>query len=624
MLRIKRPGHWVRYQETRMVRTAFRSILLFAGLAVAAGWSVNAQDPAAGGQGAQSAGAAAGRSAPPPPWRTGGVRTAPEAAERFKNFRPVTEATLLNPDPADWIHWRRTHDAWGFSPLKQIDRSNVDELQLVWVRPLGGGASMQPTPLVYQGVLYIPQPWGLVQAYDGVSGDLLWQYQRKFDYDPDTYFLSRLRGLGIIDDKIIVPTTDAHLVALDARSGKVVWEQKVADYTLGYRYTSGPLIAKGKIFQGMTGCERYKDDICFITAHDPATGKELWRTSTVQRPGDPGPDTWSGLPLNRRAGSDVWITGSFDPKLNLIYYSTANPKPWARVSRKTDGDNLYTNSTLALDPDTGRMVWHYQFTPGESLDIDDAYENMLVDYDGRQSLLKMGKLGILWELDRRTGRFIRSTDLGFQNVVEIDPTSGKVSFNAAMVPKKDEPVVGYCPGAFGVRNFRATAYHPDTGAIYIPIHPHCASSIFGDAAEENALPVYFYRDSKFTGQRFTSPGGGPHPAMPKGFAGMYVAMEARTGRILWRHQRVGQPTAAALTTAGGLMIGGEGEFVFALDAASGKQLWQTRLMTGVVGYPVTYAIGGTQYVAFATSNRPTSGAALCIFAIPQKSRGALL
>jgi alcohol dehydrogenase (cytochrome c) len=183
--------------------------------------------------------------------------------------------------------------------------------------------------------------------------------------------------------------------------------------------------------------------------------------------------------------------------------------------------------------------------------------------------------------------------------------------------------MNYCPGAFGVRNFRATAYHPETGAIYVPVHPACASSVFGDAAEENALPVYFYRDSKFTGQRSAGVGGGAHPAMPKGFAGMYVAMEAKTGKILWRHPRAGQPTAAALTSAGGLMFGGEGEYIFALDAATGKQLWQTRLMTGVVGYPVTYAIGSTQYVAFATSNRPTSGAALYVFAVPPRSRGQL-
>jgi alcohol dehydrogenase (cytochrome c) len=605
-----------------MLRTWVRIGLLAAGVAVAGLWT-SAQDTAnPAGRGAAVAQGGGGR-APAPPWQTGGQRTYPAAEERFKDFKPVTDAILENPDPSDWINFRRTYDAWGYSPLKQITRANVDQLQLVWVRQLGGGSSMQPTPLVYQGVMYVPQPWGLVQAYDGVSGELLWEYQRKFDYDPDTYFLSRLRSLAITGDRIIVGTTDAHLVALEARTGKVAWDQTIADYRLGYRYTAGPIVAKGKIIAGITGCERYKDDVCFISAHDPATGKELWRTSTIQRPGDPGPDTWSNLPLNRRAGSDVWMTGSYDPRLNLVYLSTANPKPWGRVSRKTDGDALYTNSTLALDPDTGKMVWYFQFTPGETHDIDDAFENMLIDHDGRQSLFKMGKLGILWELDRKTGKFVKSSDLGFQNVLEVDPTTGKVAYHPDQIPKLNVPTPVHCPGAFGVRNFRSTAYHPETGAIYIPIHPACVSETYTEAAEENALPVYYYRDNKLTGRRGGAPGGGVHPALPKGVAGQYVAMDIKTGKIVWRHSRQGQPTAAALTTAGGLMFGAEGEYVFALDAASGKQLWQPRLMTGAVGYPVTYAVGNTQYVVFATSNRPTSGAGLYVFALPPRARGPL-
>src|SRR3989442_1303171 len=188
--------------------------------------------------------------------------------------------------------------------------------------------------------------------------------------------------LAIYGDKIVIATNDAHLVALDARTGEVMWDQRVADAKLGYRYTSGPIIAKGKIIAGITGCEHYKDDICFISAHDPQTGKELWRTSTVARPGEPGGESWGDLPLNRRAGSDVWINGSYDPKLNLVFFSTAQAKPWARVSRKTDGDALYTNCTLALDPDTGKIVWYHQFTPGETHDLDDVFENTLIDYDG--------------------------------------------------------------------------------------------------------------------------------------------------------------------------------------------------------------------------------------------------
>src|SRR5262249_27646305 len=210
---------------------------------------------------------------------------------------------------------------------------------------------------------------------------------------------------AIYHDRIYVPTPDAHIVALDARTGRVAWDHTVADYRLGYRYTSGPLVARGKIIASITGCERYKDDVCFISAHDPDTGRELWRTSTIARPGEPDGDTWGDLPLNRRAGGDAWIPGSYDPSTNLVDWSVAQAKPWARISRRTGGDALYTNSTLALDPDSGKIVWYHQFVPGETHDQDEVFESVLVDHAGRQSLFKMGKLGILWEIDRVTGRF---------------------------------------------------------------------------------------------------------------------------------------------------------------------------------------------------------------------------
>ena len=537
---------------------------------------------------------------------------------RFKDFKPVTDAMLENPDTADWLNCRRTLDAWGYSPLNQINRSNVHQLQLVWAQPLGPG-NMQPTPLVHQGILYIPEPYGLVQALDGLTGDLLWQYKKNFEVNPDDIFLSRMRSLAIYGGKIIVTTSDAHIVALNARTGEVVWDRTVADYKLGYRYTSGAIVAKGKIIAGMTGCERYKDDICFISAHDPQTGRELWRTSTIARPGEPGGETWGDLPLNRRAGGDAWIAGSYDPKLNLVYWSTAQPKPWARVSRGTAGDALYTNCTLALDPDTGKMVWYYQFTPGETHDIDDAFENVLIDHDGRSSLFKMGKLGILWELDRKTGKYVSAHDLGYQTLVELDPTTGKVHYQADMIPKLKVPLK-YCPTSIGVRNWRATAYHPETQALYIPVHPSCTETVFGEVATENIGNFYYYRDPKYTGSRTL--GGFPHPASPQ-YRGHLIAMNIKTGQILWRHSMRSSAGAAALTTAGGLVVTADSEgYVFIDDVATGKVLFQTRLATPVQGFPVTYAIGGTQYLAVPAANRGTlDGAALYVFALPAAGRG---
>ena len=314
------------------------------------------------------------------------------AAAQEPGFARVTDAMLADPDPADWLSWRRTLDGWGYSPLDQIDRDNVHQLGLVWSWTMTAGLS-QTTPIVHDGVMYLPGPLNVVQALDAVTGDLLWEYRKQFERSPDDSFRARTRSIAIYDDKIYLNTNDAHIVALDARTGDVVWDHVVADNRLGYRYTSGPIVVNGKIVAGMTGCERYKDGTCFISAHDPQTGAELWRTSTIAQPGEPGGDTWGDLPATFRAGGDAWIPGSYDPATNLTYWSTSQAKPWARLSRGTDGDALYTNSVLALDPDTGKLDWYYQFVPGETHDLDDVFESVLIDHRGRQSLFKMGKLG---------------------------------------------------------------------------------------------------------------------------------------------------------------------------------------------------------------------------------------
>jgi alcohol dehydrogenase (cytochrome c) len=305
------------------------------------------------------------------------------AQTEVRRFRPVTDAMLLKPDPADWPNWRRTLNGWGYSPLNQITRHNVGQLQLAWSWTMQDGAD-EATPLVYDGIMYLPSPNG-VQALDGATGEFIWQF--------DHTGMAR-RSIAIHGDKILAATGEAHLIGLDARTGKLVWDQTVADHNLGYKYTSGPIVVKGKVIAGMTGCEKYKEDVCFISAHDPDTGRQLWRTNTVARPGEPGGDTWGDLPLKFRAGSDAWIPGSYDPGTNLIYWGTSQAKPWASAQRGTDGASLYTNSTLALDPDTGKIMWYYQHIPGETHDFDEVYENILVDRDGRQSLFKMGKIGV--------------------------------------------------------------------------------------------------------------------------------------------------------------------------------------------------------------------------------------
>ena len=353
---------------------------------------------------------------------------------------------------------------------------------------------------------------------------------------------------------------------MDARTGKLVWDTAVADSKLGYEYTSGPIVVRGKVIAGITGCTRYKDDVCFITGHDAATGKELWRTSTIARPGEPGGDTWGELPLAFRAGSDAWIPGSYDPETNLVYWGTAQAKPWARAVRGTDGAALYTNSTLALDPDTGRMKWYYQHIPGETHDMDEVFENILIDTGGRKSLFKMGKLGILWQLDRTTGAFIRSTDLGYQNIIDVDQHTGKVTYRPGKIPQIGVEL-DFCPSTAGFKSWRAMAFSPQTNALYIPINLNCEVATFGPGPAEKALG-----------------GGGVGPVRrrntkhPKsdGNLGEFLAMDIGSGKILWRHRTPSPSNTAALATAGGVVFGGDWDrHMYAYDATTGKLLWQT-------------------------------------------------
>ena len=554
------------------------------------------------------------------------------AQAQVTDFEPVTSEELLAPDDADWINWRRTLDGQGYSPLDQINRENVGSLQLAWSWAMQPGTD-EVTPLVHDGVMYVPSRSG-VQALDAATGDFLWEHARRraVPADEDLPINRRpgmaRRSIAIYGDKIFAGTSRAELIALDARTGELVWEHQVADSELGYRYTSGPIVVQGRVVAGMTGCERYKNDICFISAHDPETGAELWRTSTVARPGEPGGgDTWGDLPLTWRAGADAWIPGSYDPETNLIYWSTAQAKPWAIVQRGTEGAALYTNSTLALDPDTGEIRWYFQHIPAETHDLDEVFEIVLVDRGDGLSLFKMGKIGVLWELDPRSGAFRNAFDLGYQNIVDIHPVSGQGILVPERIPQIDVPV-DYCPGPGGLKNLWAMAYHPETEAFYVPLTPGCAHSIFG------AMPPPELGGGGVgpNDRRFTV-----HPQSPEQL-GDFVAMDSRTGELLWRRRSRWQYGTAVLTTGGGLVFVGDiDRHMYAFDARDGTELWRTRTPTATDGFPITYAVDGRQYVAVPsgpgwslswrnariafpeTMQRPPgAGSVLQVFALPRE------
>ena len=551
----------------------------------------------------------------------------PVFSEQVPDFRPVTEETLRNPDPRDWLNWRRTDNAWGYSPLDEIDRENVGQLQLAWSWAMDEGGAQEATPLVYDGIMYLPNPRDVIQALDAATGDLIWEYRPEVDPGVAGRGTGAQRSLAIYGDKIFGGTHGAHIVALDARTGQVVWDTEAADSSLGYEYTSGPIVVRGTVIAGITGCSRYKEDICFISGYDAETGEEKWRTSTVALPGEPGGDTWGDLPLEFRAGSDPWIPGSYDPEANLVYWGTAQAKPWARSVRGTDGDALYTNSTLALDPDTGEMVWYYQHLPGETHDMDEAFENILIDVGERPSLFKMGKLGILWQLDRQTGAFIYATDLGYQNIVDVDSETGEVTYRTDKIPEIGVEI-DMCPSTSGLKGWRAMAFSPQTNALYIPMTLNCERAVFG--------PI----------ERVIGGGGtGPvrrtdykHPDSG-GNLGQLQALDITTGEPLWRHRTPSPMNTATLTTAGGLVFAGDWDrHVYAYDAATGEILWQTRLVTSAQGFPVTYRANGKQYVAVPAGiggaswamllpaeltpeiRRPNHGNSIHVFTLPDGSR----
>ena len=545
----------------------------------------------------------------------------PSLMAQVTDFRPVTEETLRNPAPGDWLNFRRTDDAWGYSPLDEIDRDNVGQLQLVWSWAMDESGAQEATPLVYDGIMYLPNPQDVIQALDAATGDLIWEYRPERDPDARRGGIGAQKNIAIYDDKIFGTTHQAHIIALDARTGEVVWDTQTADPSLGYQYSAGPIVARGTVIAGITGCERYKEDICFLTGLDARTGEEKWRTSSIALPGGPGGDTWGDLPLEFRAGSDMWMTGSYDPDANLVYWGTAQAKPWARSVRGTDGDALYTNSTLAVNPDTGELVWYYQHLPGETNDMDDGFENILIDVGGRPSLFKMGKLAILWQLDRETGAFIHATDLGYQNIVDVDPETGEVTYLRT-------PEIGVemtmCPSTSGFKSWRAMSFSPQTNALYIPMTLNCEIATFGPT------------------ERVIGGGGtGPvrradyrHPDA-EGALGEFHALGITTGETLWRHRTPTPINTAALTTAGGVVFVGDFDrYVYAFDEATGDILWQTRLATSAQGFPVTYLANGKQYMAVPAGTgggswagliprelipeirRPDHGNSIYVFALP--------
>jgi alcohol dehydrogenase (cytochrome c) len=573
---------------------------------------------------------------------------ASQAFAQGNGFEPVTRDVLMNPPPGDWLMINRTYDEQRFSPLDQINRGNVASLRMAWSRGLAAG-TVESTPIVSQGVMYLIAPGPGVLAINATNGDTIWEYFRTTPKDLGQFVRNaqgaRGKALAIFEDLIFYEAPDGYLVALDARTGKVRWETKVQDYKDKTEHTSAPIVAEGKVITGRT-CDKRVG--CFLAAHDAKTGKELWKFYFTAAPGEPGGDSWGNAPIEMRVASSWGLPGSYDPERKLLYWAVSNPKPYTRMRRhggNADGTSrsapadLYSNSTIAIDVETGKLSWYYQHLPGDDWDLDHIHERTLVRTtvnpdpasvkwinpkvkrgEQRDIVVAVGEAGGIWALDRSNGQFLWAhpfpLDVKDFHLSGIDVETGRTHINWDKVFKKDGDRSLVC--FHNVRSYWSTAYSPKTNSLYVPYHDSCLDMTANEKNKQGWGPR----------SAVLRPGADPKKYL------QIAKINLSTGKMENIYSQPEPGNGSILATAGDVLFWGDMNRRFrAFDAVTGKVLWEIVLGGMIQTSTITYSVNGKQYVAVFTGDGQSGTAgplrlakmkgvrghnAIYVFALPER------